>query len=85
MQQRIVETAERLFRQYGWRKTTVADIAAELGMSTANLYRFFASKRAITQAVARKLTDELSTAVLRETSRAGLSACEKLEAFIRTS
>ena len=54
MQRRIVETAERLYRQYGYQKTTVADIAAELGMSPANVYRFFASKAAITEAVARK-------------------------------
>ena len=33
---RIVETAERLFRQFGYLKTTVGDIAAELGMSSAN-------------------------------------------------
>ncbi|HET7714600.1 MAG TPA: TetR family transcriptional regulator, partial [Bauldia sp.] len=36
---RIVETAEGLFRRLGFAKTTVADIAAELGMSPANVYR----------------------------------------------
>jgi DNA-binding NarL/FixJ family response regulator len=44
------ETAERLFRQFGYQKTTVADIAAALGMSPANIYRFFASKAAIKDA-----------------------------------
>ena len=44
---RIMETAEALFRRLGFAKTTVADIAAELGMSPANIYRFFASKNAI--------------------------------------
>lgn len=48
----ITETAERLYRQYGYRKTTVADIATELGMSPANVYRFFASKDAISAEVA---------------------------------
>ena len=33
---RIAETAEALFRRLGFAKTTVADIAAELGMSPAN-------------------------------------------------
>ena len=65
MQRRIVETAERLFRQYGYQKTTVADIAAELGMSPANVYRFFASKAAITEAVARKVTSEVAAQVAR--------------------
>ena len=41
---RIMETAETLFRRLGYAKTTVADIASELGMSPANVYRFFPSK-----------------------------------------
>src|SRR4051794_12252262 len=40
---RILDEAERLFRHYGYSKTTVADIARELGMSPANIYRFYAS------------------------------------------
>ncbi len=35
----IVKTAERLFREIGFQKTTVADIARELRMSHANGYR----------------------------------------------
>ena len=47
----IVEVAERLFRQIGFRKTTVADIARELHMSPANVYRFFTVKSDINEAV----------------------------------
>ena len=47
---RIEETAERLFRTMGYQKTAVADIARELGMSPANVYRFFPSKSAINEA-----------------------------------
>jgi AcrR family transcriptional regulator len=47
----IVEVAERLFRQIGVQKTTVADIARELHMSPANVYRFFAAKSEINAAV----------------------------------
>ena len=39
--ERILAVAERLFRQIGYQKTTVADIAKELRMSPANVYRFF--------------------------------------------
>jgi AcrR family transcriptional regulator len=85
MQRRILETAERLFRQFGYRKTTVADIAAELGMSTANVYRFFASKSAITEAVARKVTIELAEQVRQATGLPGLSAQARLEAFVRVT
>ena len=50
---RIVATAERLFREIGFQKTTVADIARELRMSPANVYRFFGAKSEINAAVAR--------------------------------
>jgi AcrR family transcriptional regulator len=51
---RIIETAEALFRRLGFAKTAVADIAAELGMSPANIYRFFASKNAIVEAICKR-------------------------------
>jgi AcrR family transcriptional regulator len=57
--ERILEVAERLFRQIGYQKTTVGDIAKELRMSPANVYRFFESKKAIHQSVARALMGEV--------------------------
>src|ERR1700732_1229849 len=54
-QERILVVAERLFRQIGYQKTTVADIAKELRRSPANVYRFFDSKMAIHEGVARSL------------------------------
>ena len=39
--ERILVVAERLFREIGYQKTTVADIAKVLRMSPANVYRFF--------------------------------------------
>ena len=56
----IMETAERLFRGMGYQKTTVADIARELRMSPANVYRFFPSKAAINEAIATRLLGGLS-------------------------
>jgi AcrR family transcriptional regulator len=53
--ERILTVAERLFREIGYQKTTVADIAKLLRMSPANVYRFFDSKKAIHEAVARNL------------------------------
>lgn len=54
---RILDSAERLFRHYGYTKTNVADIARDLGMSPANIYRFFASKTEIHQAVCGRMLD----------------------------
>jgi AcrR family transcriptional regulator len=48
---RILVAAEQVFRTYGYAKTTVADIAKACGMSPANVYRFFASKAAIHEAI----------------------------------
>src|ERR1700748_95079 len=53
--ERILAVAERLFREIGYTKTTVADIAKVLRMSPANVYRFFDSKKAIHEGVARTL------------------------------
>lgn len=55
----ILATAERLFRDVGYLKTTVADIARTLKMSPANVYRFFDSKKAIHEGVARRLMNEV--------------------------
>jgi hypothetical protein len=41
MRARIQEVAEEHFRRIGHQKTSVADIASELGISRANVYRFF--------------------------------------------
>ena len=56
---RIMETAEALFRRLGFAKTAVADIAADLGMSPANVYRFFPSKNAIVEAICQRCLSEL--------------------------
>lgn len=57
----ILATAERLFRDVGYLKTTVADIAKTLKMSPANVYRFFESKKAIHEGVAKRLMAEVET------------------------
>lgn len=59
---RILFTAERLFREIGYQKTTVADIAKVLKMSPANVYRFFDSKKAIHEGVTRRLMGEVEQA-----------------------
>jgi len=68
---RILLTAERLFREIGYQKTTVADIAKVLKMSPANVYRFFDSKRAIHEAVACRLMGEVEQAATAIAARPG--------------
>ena len=59
---RIADVAEGLFRTMGYQKTAVADIARELGMSPANIYRYFPSKSAINETIADRLLDGLAGA-----------------------
>lgn len=59
----IVDAAERHFRDIGYQKTTVADIAKSLRMSPANVYRFFDSKKAINEAVLARYKGELEVAL----------------------
>ena len=48
----IIQVAWDLFRELGPR-TTVVDVADKASMSSANVYRFFPSKQAPTEAVCR--------------------------------
>ncbi|PCK88913.1 TetR family transcriptional regulator [Rhizobium sophoriradicis] len=61
---RILEVAERYFRRIGYHKTSVADIAAELGMSRANVYRFFPSRTAINSSVCGLVVKEVAEIAL---------------------
>jgi len=82
MQDRILETAAQLYRRIGHGKTTVADIAHDMSMSPANVYRFFPTKHAIESAVAGKLLDQLLLAA-REAASADLSAAARLRAVLQ--
>src|SRR5690242_10964111 len=50
----ILDAAERLYDSIGFEKTTIGDVARELGMSPANVYRSFPNRRAIDEAIARR-------------------------------
>src|SRR5271170_6921625 len=81
--ERILVVAERLFREIGYQKTTVGDIAKALHMSPANVYRFFDSKKAIHEGVARVLmgeVEEVTAAILRKPG----SAASRLRELIAT-
>src|SRR5262245_53406010 len=78
---RIIETADALFRRLGFAKTAVADIAAELGMSPANVYRFFPSKNAIVEAICQRCLatlEEKAWAVARSRG----SAASRMERLV---
>jgi AcrR family transcriptional regulator len=77
----ILTEAERLFRTYGYSKTTVADIAKACRMSPANVYRFFSSKADINQAICERIiaADEQAALAI---ARLPLSGAERLKRLI---
>jgi AcrR family transcriptional regulator len=78
---RIMETAEALFRRLGFAKTAVADIAGELKMSPANVYRFFPSKNAIIDAICQRCLGELEDKAWAVARSPG-SAAERIERLV---
>jgi len=79
---RIIDAAERLYRQFGYEKTAVADIARALSMSPANVYRFFRGKKAISQEVCRRLLEQ-AVACGSEIARRNAPAEDRLRAVVR--
>jgi AcrR family transcriptional regulator len=77
--ERILVVAERLFREIGYQKTTVADIAKVLRMSPANVYRFFDSKKAIHEGVARGLMGDVEEEAQRIAGSPGPAAARLRE------
>lgn len=58
--QQILDAAMERIKHYGYGKTTMAEIARDCCMSAGNIYRFFASKIDIAEAMARKLNMEIN-------------------------
>ena len=67
----IVTAAHDYFAHYGYAKTTVADLAREIGFSKAYIYRFFESKQAIGEAICAGCLDRLFEQVHRGRGGAG--------------
>lgn len=76
----ILDAAWVLFRQLGSR-TTIADVAETLGMSSANIYRFFPSKHALMEEVCANQLGALHGAARQAASQAE-TASDKIRAVM---
>lgn len=79
--EKILNVAEELFHRIGYAKTTIADIAQAMAMSSANIYRFFPSKSAINDAGCRRLMARMQVGMQAVATGPG-TAEERLRALI---
>lgn len=78
----ILDAAQRLYEEIGFDKTTIGDIARDLGMSPANLYRSFPNRQAIDEAIAGRMLSVIEDRAWFE-ARQMHSAREALPALSR--
>ncbi|MBR1165498.1 TetR/AcrR family transcriptional regulator [Bradyrhizobium liaoningense] len=79
---RIVQAAIHFYGEMGHKKTTVADIARSLAMSSASVYRFFPSRRAIEEAVVEAVLEEAVSAAAEAAHGSG-PALRRLGAILK--
>jgi len=80
----IVGAAHTRFRHYGYGKTTMAEIAADIGMSAANLYRYFESKQDIIAECANRCMCERVDRLRAAIRKPGMGATEQLQTYVLT-
>lgn len=79
--ERILVAAEQLLRRHGVDKLTVMDVARALEMSHANVYRHFASRTALHDALVERWLHQVSLPLAEIAERDG-TATERLEAWV---
>jgi AcrR family transcriptional regulator len=79
----ILKEAQKLFQQYGVRKTTMEDIARAMGKGKSTLYYYYCSKEEIFDAVILREMEEVFNRVKQSVEKAD-SAEDKLKAFTLT-
>jgi len=70
-EQRILNAARRRFETFGYRRTSVAEIARDAGIAVGTVYRYFKSKEEIFLQVVRDLNDTWITRAREAMSQPG--------------
>src|SRR4030042_284773 len=75
---RIVEAARRRFLEYGFVRGAMDDIAADLGISKATLYKNVSGKEDLLRQIVHSLLDSVQARILTIINAHDLPAAEKL-------
>lgn len=78
---RLLREAARLFREKGYERTTVRDLAAAVGIQSGSLFHHFRTKEEILKAVMVE-TIRLNTALMQAAMSSANSNREKLRALV---
>ena len=84
VREQIVVAATEYFSLYGYEKTTVSDLAKEIGFSKAYIYKFFESKQAIGEHICGNCLRQIETEVRAAVDAAGQPP-EKLRRMFKAS
>lgn len=79
---RLLHEAARLFRDKGYERTTVRDLAAAVGIQSGSLFHHFRTKEEILKAVMVE-TIRLNTALMQAAVDAAETYRDKLQALVR--
>lgn len=77
--QEILDTAMRLFYEKGYEKTSIADIAKEIGVAQGLCYRYFPSKEALFDSAIEQYADEIANKFTISKSNEKLTLKEIIE------
>ena len=79
----IVATVKRLLAEKGFDLMTVDEVAADVGIAKASLYKHFASKEALAAAAMEQTMDVALDLARNEAARPGATAIERLRTITR--
>ncbi len=80
----VILAAQKLFQQYGLRKTTMEDIAKAMGKGKSTLYYYYKSKDEVFDAVVTKEIEEVFKKTRSAIEKAD-TAEEKFKIYLKTS
>ncbi|MDX1801149.1 MAG: TetR/AcrR family transcriptional regulator [Marinobacter sp.] len=80
---RLLHEAARLFREKGYERTTVRDLAAAVGIQSGSLFHHFRTKEEILKAVMVE-TIHLNTALMRRAMESEPTSQGRLRALVRS-
>lgn len=80
----IIQTAERLFLEKGFEKTTVQDIAERMGVAKGTIYHYFKSKDELVDHLLQRYSDRLIHVMEMTARNSQLDAVHKIEQMAKS-